>query len=297
MRKPVITSCRCPGSTNRMPSPLRCAEHRIKVMRGRVLAAVWMAAALSIPAAAMADGVIETGSGNLVTRDINAHGFTEIHVPGSWEVEVSQGDFGVQITVDDNVLDDVRVEVRGRALRFDMRSGALFRRVTLRAVVSMPTIEEIRVSGSGQIAASRFETPALRVAIPGSGSVRADGFQVGALDIELSGSGDVVFNASAFDIAEISISGSGDVAVRSDAAVCAGTGASLRISGSGSADLRGCTFADAEISISGSGDGLLTIGSGDLTGRISGSGSITYRGSPARVDVRTTGSGRVIKEG
>ena len=86
-------------------------------------------------------------------------------------------------------------------------------------------------------------------------------------------------------------------AVRGDAAACAGDGVSLRISGSGTVNLRGCTFAGAEIRISGSGNGLLTLGSGDLTGSISGSGSITYRGSPTRVDVRTSGSGRVIKEG
>lgn len=59
--------------------------------------------------------------------------------------------------------------------------------------------------------------------------------------------------------AAISISGAGDVVVGGEAA-CAADSVSLRISGSGNV--------------------LLTLGSGDLTGRITGAGSVTYRGSP-----------------
>ncbi len=99
------------------------------------------------------------------------------------------------------------------------------------------------------------------------------------------------------DAATVSISGSGNVRLRGDASQCDGQTVSLRIGGSGGADLRGCRFASAEVRISGSGDAAFTLGTGDFNGSISGSGSIRYRGSPTRVDVRTSGSGRLIKEG
>ena len=113
----------------------------------------------------------------------------------------------------------------------------------------------------------------------------------------MSGSGDITLERCASESAGVSITGSGDVMLRGAAADQPAGVLTLQISGSGSADLGGCAFASAHIGITGSGSGMLTAGSGDLTGSISGSGEVRYRGSPGRVDVRSTGSGRAIKDG
>ena len=53
-----------------------------------------------------------------------------------------------------------------------------------------------------------------------------------------------------------------------------------------------------QLGVSGSGDVEGSwISVGVLDAGVSGSGEMRYRGSPARVDVRTTGSGRVINDG
>ena len=224
--------------------------------------------------------------------------FTAIEVLGSWEVAVSKGAYEVQVTVDDNIVDDLRVERRGSALRFGLRRGAgIFRRLTLRAQVSMPELDAVQVSGSGHVTVAEFESHTLRVGVSGSGGVDANRCHVGALDASVSGSGDITLDGCTVGSAGVSISGSGGVTLQGEAAECAGQTVSLRIGGSGTADLRGCTFSGAEVTIGGSGDVLLTLGTGDLTGSISGSGSITYRGAPTRVDVRTSGSGHVVKDG
>ena len=267
-------------------------------IRCRVLVAVWIGGALCAPLTVLADGVAETGSGDMVREQLDLRGFSALQVAGSWEVEAAPGAFAVEVEVDDNVRDDVRVELRGNTLRFGLRQGARwFRRVSLRARVSLPELERVQVSGSGRVAAHGFEATTLELGVSGSGRVHANGCRVGALEADLSGSGDITVEGCELAGATISISGSGDVFILGEAAGCRGDGVSVRISGSGSADLRGCTFTGAEVRIGGSGDGLLTLGSGDLTGSISGSGTIRYRGSPTRVDVRTSGSGRVIKEG
>lgn len=267
-------------------------------MQRLILATVCAGLTVGAVPAVKAEGVVESAPGNLVTEQLDIRGFSAIEVPGSWEIEVATGPFAVQVSVDENVRDDLRVELRGNTLRFGMRSRVgMFRRPTLRAQVSMPALAAVQVSGSGRVAATGFDAPALQVGVSGSGRVDAGGCRVGALDASVSGSGDINVEGCTVGSATVSISGSGGVALRGEAAACAGSAVSLRIGGSGAADLRGCTFADADISISGSGDGLLTLGTGDLTGSISGSGSITYRGAPTRVDVRTSGSGRVIKEG
>lgn len=258
-----------------------------------LLVAVWTLCAAPV---LLAEGVVESGSGNVVTERLDFEEFTAIEVASSWEVEAVPGEFAVEVSVDDNVLDDMRVEVRGETLWLGMRAGAWFRRLTLRARVSLPELDGLQVTGSGHITAREFEAPALQIGVSGSGGVAVIGCRVGALDGDISGTGDINAEGCMIGTAALSISGSGDVAVGGEAG-CAGDNVSLRISGSGSADLRSCMFTDAQIRISGSGNVLLMLGNGDLTGRITGSGSVTYHGSPARVDVRTSGSGRVVKEG
>ena len=244
-----------------------------------------------------ASGLGEEGSGTLVTERLALSGFTGIEVGGSWEVTVRPGPYDVQVTVDDNVVDDLRVEIRGDALHFGLRPQLRLQRVTLRAQVTMPALDAVGVSGSGDATFSDFESPALRLSVTGSGDVQGSEISVGVLDAGVSGSGDITLEGCASESAGVSITGSGDVTLRG-ASDEQPTGAlTLQISGSGSADLGGCAFASANVGITGSGSATLTLGSGDLTGSISGSGEVRYRGSPARVDVRTTGSGRVIKDG
>ena len=244
-----------------------------------------------------ASGVSEEGSGNLVTQRLSLSGFTGIEVAGSWQVSVRPGPYDVQVTVDDNVVDDLRIEVRGDALHFGLRPQLRLRRVTLRAEVTMPTLHAVGVAGSGVATFSEFESPSLRLSVTGSGDVEGWAIAVGALDAGVSGSGDITLEGCASESAGVSITGSGDVTLRGKVDDQPAGALTLQISGSGSADLDGCAFASADIGITGSGSVTLTLGSGDLTGSISGSGAVRYRGSPARVDVRTTGSGRVIKDG
>lgn len=158
----------------------------------RILAALLIGGALCAPLAVPADGVAETGSGDMVKERLELRGFSALQVSGSWEVEAAPGDFAVEVEVDDNVRDDVRVELRGNTLRFGLRQGARwFRRVSLRARVSLPDLEGVQVSGSGRVAAHGFEAPTLRLGVSGSGSIHAGGCRVGALDADVSGSGDL----------------------------------------------------------------------------------------------------------
>ena len=122
-----------------------------------------------------AAGVSEEGSGNLVTERLALSGFTGIEVAGSWRVTVRPGPYDVQVTVDDNAVDDVRVEVRGDALHFGMRPQIRLRRVTLRAQVTMPALDAVAVSGSGEATFADFESPSLQLSVTGSGDVEGSG--------------------------------------------------------------------------------------------------------------------------
>ena len=149
-----------------------------------------------------ANGVGEEGSGTLVTERLALSGFTGIEVAGSWQVTVRPGPYDVQVTVDDNVIDDLRVEVRGDALHFGLRPQVRLRRVTLRAQVTMPALDAVGVSGSGEATFSEFESPALRIRVTGSGDVEGSGITVDALAAGISGSGDISLEGCAIESAD-----------------------------------------------------------------------------------------------
>ena len=63
-----------------------------------------------------AGGIVERGSGNLITEEYDISDFSEIDVSGSWDVKITQGGYGVRVEVDDNILEYVKVERRGGTL-------------------------------------------------------------------------------------------------------------------------------------------------------------------------------------
>lgn len=107
----------------------------------------------------------------------------------------------------------------------------------------------------------------------------------GSGDINVKGAFEYIplFNAS--------ISGSADINIENAIA----EKLLLSISGSGDFNSYGFSLKEADISISGSGDVEITV-SEKLKARISGSGNIYYKGSPAVIDDNISGSGKLIRK-
>ena len=135
--------------------------------------------------------------------------------------------------------------------------------------VTMRDIEGIGLSGSGSIVGeNRFETDDLYLSVSGSGSmdIRTHSEDV---DLSISGSGGIELEGSG-SMADISISGSGPVKAENfEVKVCKAS-----ISGSGS------VYISAEK---------------EIDARISGSGSVRYRGNPDKVRSNASGSGKTRK--
>ena len=110
------------------------------------------------------------------------------------------------------------------------------------------------------------------VALAGSGDLKTTG--------AFSGSGN--FKAST--------SGSGNIDIESGTA----NNYQIDISGSGGVKSFGMVSQQAVVNISGSGEAELTVEK-NLNATINGSGSIYYKGNPATVTTKITGSGQVIK--
>jgi len=204
-----------------------------------------------------------TGSGNVVTQEETLTGFDKVDVSHAFEVEVSQGEaFSVVVHIDDNLVQHLRVDKRGRTLEVGLRPGRMFniRQATMQAEVTMPELTGVELSGASHATLTGFKsTKALEVDLSGASSLRGD-IEAGNVRFDLSGASDVTLTGSGRDVA-------------------------IDASGASEVDLAGFPMDDADVDLSGASEATVNP-SGRLNVDASGASDVYYLGSPTlgRID-------------
>lgn len=200
--------------------------------------------------------------------------FTEVALSTAGTVYVTIGnDYRVEVDGDEDAIEDADIYVKGSTLVIDSDDGWSWfggsSSNDLIVNVTLKSLEGLKVSGSGKlIVTNKFTTDDLYLAVSGSGKMELD--------------------AKAND-AEASVSGSGKIYLK-------GSGETMRVSISGSGRVKAEDFNVKEFKASISGSGTCEIAVQDkIDARISGSGSIYYKGNPAHVNTTASGSGKVRK--
>jgi hypothetical protein len=199
---------------------------------------------------ALASGcVIESvaGSGAVVTETRTVAGFSSVSVGGSGQLLLDQsGTESVTVTADDNVLPYVRTEVRDGTLFLGFKDGTYNVRPTRPVIfrVSVRSIDDLHVSGSGKVDATRIDAAALRLSISGSGDIVLHG-RAEDLAVSVSGSGRYIGDEMDAVRATVDISGSGR------ALVAARERLSADVSGSGMVEYLGTPIVRQHVSGSG----------------------------------------------
>lgn len=169
------------------------------------------------------------GSGDLVTQPRDVPEFNKIRTSGAFDVFVTIGSSqSLEVTFDDNLVDFIKTEVKGKTLR--LYSDESYRSSRgCKIVVTVPSLEAISASGSGDFEIDNLTGDYFEYNISGSGDLTVNG-EVTDLEISVSGSGDVDAKNLKAENAWVQISGSGDVEVYA--------GRSLNCSVAGSGDIR-----------------------------------------------------------
>ena len=214
------------------------------------------------------------GSGNVTSQARSVGSFTELSVSGDWLVDISIGEpQAVTLTGDDNILEVIVTEVRGDRLHIERKAGItrIDPTTRLKAEITVPALTGIDTSGS--------------VWVTATGPIRADDFQT-----HQSGSSKIVLSHLQAGSLQIDLSGSGSVEAT-------GSAESVELRGSGSASFRlgGLEARRVDVDLSGSGGAELNV-SESLTGNLSGSTQLRVTGSPAQLDVETSGAAKVTQQ-
>ncbi len=208
----------------------------------------------------------ENGDGPVVEQVLNLSDFTGIDLKVSANVYITQGDFfEVLAKGEQNVIDQLELNVRNDT--WDIEFDHCVKNYDLDIFITMPKVEYLEISGSGEITGETFFDPEnITLRISGSGTLCLGLFSQN-IDAKISGSGNIELEGEAEQF-DCRITGSGDVG----AFKLITERADLEITGSGDASLHVLEF---------------------LKIKITGSGDVYFKGFP-ELDVEITGSGRVV---
>jgi hypothetical protein len=210
------------------------------------------------------------GKGDVVTQTRTTGNYTSIGLSMSATVYFTQdSSYSLQISGQENILDEIVTEVNGNQLVIRVRNGVtLGSHEPIRVTISSPDVTALDVSGSGDIYTENTWTKDdISTTISGSGNINLASIDVGHLTANISGSGSIKATAGKAEREDLTISGSGVIDLRS---VEAGT-VYTTTSGSGDTYLHATDLLD--VTISGSGN-VWYYGTPVINTHISGSGNI-----------------------
>jgi hypothetical protein len=211
------------------------------------------------------------GSGNLETEQYGFANFTRVEISSAFEFQIRQSSsYSINVTADDNVIDHVQISQDGQTLKIRVGGVPSFRRVTLKASVTMPQLGGLTVSGASRGTVANFNsTEAVNIAVSGASRVTGDitagdiGFDVsGASTIELEGSADNMVAA---------------------------------VSGASRFSLDDFTVNNANVNISGASTGTINL-DGRLDANVSGASTLLYVGDPVMGTINVSGASTLSRK-
>lgn len=214
------------------------------------------------------------GNGNITTIERKTNDYDGISVSGWFDVELVNGSEGqIRLTGEENLLEYITTEVKDNKLIIKVENGLNLKPSSwnegILITIPIETINAVSLAGSGDIVGkTTIKTTDFNTAMSGSGDITLD-IESSSINASMSGSGDINLSGETNDF-EATISGSGDIKAF---------------------DL---IAENVDANISGSADIKVTVKQ-KLKARVSGSGDITYKGNPIKVDTKVSGSGDISK--
>lgn len=238
----------------------------LRVAKIALLVAVMSMLAVSIVSCKFPFGLVR-GSGNIETETVEVSGFNEVHIIGIGNLIIEQGgEESLVIEADDNILPLIEAEVSGDTLTIGIKRGFNFIPASkIKFYLTVIDLDNILLSGAGDIDGKKFNTD--------------------TLEFEISGTGDIDFNINA-DKVETRSSGAGSITLSGKVDI-----QEIEISGLGKYDAEELESRKCEIVISGAGTATVNV-SELLDINISGAGNVYYTGEP-KIDQNVSGIGRI----
>ena len=210
------------------------------------------------------------GSGVAETSSIDVEQFDEIDVNGAFDVEITvqDGPASVEVTVDDNLIDYLEVEVVGDQLNVGFEWGNYDFGVQPTAIISVPSLTALEVSGASEATVDGVAAETFDLEVSGASNAVVD-IETSALSVEVSGASNVVLSG---DGDTLTLDGSGASTI--DLLDFSAELAEIDLSGASDADLGQIRQVDGELS---GASNLSAAPDTDVSVRTSGAANVDWR--------------------
>ena len=212
-------------------------------------------------------------------KEYSVHGFSEVRVSSAIEFEITQSEqYSVKATGHEKLLEHLKVEVSGQTLTLGFEHnpmawiGGLRPRGEVKAVVTMPELKRLVVSGASKGTARGFKSSQdLNLELSGASQAEI-GMETGTATVTISGAGRVTGELKAQDTS-LTLSGASRCQL-----LGAGGDTHLDSSGASQADLSQFQIRNADVHISGAGRAKINM-DGTLNVHLSGASSLESKGN------------------
>lgn len=212
-------------------------------------------------------------------KEYSVQGFSEVRVSSAIEFEITQSEeYSVKATGHEKLLEHLKVEVSGQTLTlgFEHNAMACIGRHRpdgeVRAVVTMPELKRLVVSGASKGTARGFKSSQdLNLELSGASQAEID-IEAGKATVTASGAGRVTGELKAQDT-RLTLSGASRCQL-----LGAGGDTHLDSSGASQADLSQFQIRNADVHISGAGRAKINM-DGTLNVHLSGASSLESKGN------------------
>ena len=236
-------------------------------------------------------GPLVNGSGNLATWDMDYRDFTEIDVGYAFDVEINKADaYLVRVTIDEELYEYLDISQSGETLRIRLKPNYGYTNVTQRAVITLPDLRGLDLSGASQADVSGFSAShSMDFDLSGASRMDMSDMKAGDTSLELSGaskaSGSIEMADGIFDL-----SGASTLELEGSA-----KDIEIDASGASHARLDNFTVIDAEVNLSGASDVNINA-SGQLDGDLSGASKLNYKGNPRLGSINASGGSKISQK-
>ncbi|MGB4595165.1 MAG: head GIN domain-containing protein [Anaerolineaceae bacterium] len=216
---------------------------------------------------------IELGSGKEISEDRAVEAFSGIDFSGGGSIKLVHGtEYKLNISGEDNVLDNITSEVKNGVLVIDFKRdvGATFSTKDVVFTITYIDINKLEVNGGAMIESENLGVQNLQLVINGGGSTTLKSQGMDALDVRLDGGNNFVISGQA-------------------------TSQTVEINGGGNYNASDLKTETASISMTGAGNADIWA-TDTLSAKIVGVGKISYWGNPI-VTQAVNGLGLIESQG
>ena len=236
-------------------------------------------------------GGVLTGSGKLKTQEYDFSDFDKVEISSAFEFEINQSSsYSVSVTADDNVIEHVRVSKDGQTLKIGLGTIPRLGPVTLEAVVTIPQLRGLDISGASHGTVSGFSsTENLDIDLSGASSLDLVDISAGDAKFDISGARKITGDLTTGD-AEFDVSGASTVQLEGSAGDIV-----VEASGASRVKLAGFTVNNANVNLGGASTGTVNL-VGRLDANLSGASKLEYIGEPTMGTINTSGASTLSKK-